>query len=34
VDLGPDSALTVALGLCDVDHDGTLVGRSDGPNGS
>ena len=29
-DLGPDSALTVGVGLGDVDHDGTLVRGSNG----
>ena len=29
VDLGPDGALTVGVGLGDVDHDGSLVGGCD-----
>jgi hypothetical protein len=30
-DLGPDSSLALGIGLCDVHHDGSLVGSSDGP---
>jgi hypothetical protein len=30
-DLGPDGTFTLGRGLCDVDHDWTLVGSSNGP---